>query len=83
MKDKHLYDYIMFAKETQVYLSYPELIALFFKFVVEYVIRKDHENQGSFEVNMTHRLLAYVDDINLLGQNTNTIHKTRKIYYPV
>jgi hypothetical protein len=44
------------------------LSPLFFNFALEYAIRKVQENNG------THHLLAY-DDVNLLGDNIDTIKK--------
>jgi hypothetical protein len=40
-----------------------------------YVIRKDQENQVELKLNGTHQLLAYADDVNLLGDNIDTIKK--------
>jgi hypothetical protein len=34
------------------------------------------ENQVRLKLNGTHQLLAYTDDVNLLGDNINTIKKT-------
>jgi hypothetical protein len=51
------------------------LSPLLFKFALEYVIRKVQENQVGMKLNGTHQLLAYVDDVNLLGDNTDTIKK--------
>jgi hypothetical protein len=50
------------------------LSPLFFNFVLEYAIRKVLENQVELKLNGTHQLLAYVD-VNLLGDNIDTIKK--------
>jgi hypothetical protein len=42
---------------------------------MEYVIRKVQENQMGLKLNGTHQLLAYTDDVNLLGDNIDTIKK--------
>jgi hypothetical protein len=36
-------------------------------------IRKVQENQISLELNGTHQLFVYADNVNLLGDSTNTI----------
>jgi hypothetical protein len=38
---------------------------------LEYTTRKAQENQVSLELNGTHQLLLYADDINLLGDRIN------------
>jgi hypothetical protein len=45
------------------------LSPLLFKFALEYAFRKVHENQVGLKLKGTHQLLAYVDDVNLLGDN--------------
>jgi hypothetical protein len=42
---------------------------------LEHVIRKVQENQVGLELNGTHHLLVYADDVNLLEDNTDTINK--------
>jgi hypothetical protein len=54
------------------------LSPLLFNFVLQYVIRKIQENQVGLKLNGTHQLLAYADDVNLLGDNIDTIKKNTK-----
>jgi hypothetical protein len=46
---------------------------MFFNFSLEYAIRKVQENQVGLKLSGTHHLLAYADDVNLLGDNIDTI----------
>jgi hypothetical protein len=51
------------------------LSSLIFNFALEYAIRNVQETQVGLKWNVTHQLVAYADDVNLLGDNIDTIKK--------
>jgi hypothetical protein len=53
------------------------LSPLLLNFALVSAIRKVQENQVGQKLNSTHQFLAYVDDVNLLGDNIDTIKTNR------
>jgi hypothetical protein len=46
-----------------------------FNYVLDYAVGKVQENQMGLKLNGTHHLLFYADDLNLIGDNIDTIEK--------
>jgi hypothetical protein len=57
------------------------LSSLLFNFDLEYVIRKVQENHLGLKLNGAHQLLAYADDVNLLGDNKKTVAFSLQMNY--
>jgi len=55
------------------------LSPLFFNFASEYAIRRVQVNQDGLKLNATHQLLAYADDVNILGGSVDTVKKNAEI----
>jgi hypothetical protein len=51
------------------------LSPLLFNFALEYAIREVQKIQVELKLNGTHQLLAYADDVHLLGDSIDTIKK--------
>ena len=49
------------------------LSPLLFNFPLEYAIRRVQVNQDALKLNGTHQLLAYADDVNILGGSILTL----------
>jgi len=49
------------------------LSPLLFNFALEYAIRRVHVNRDGLKLNGTHQLLAYADDVKILGGGIHTL----------
>ena len=51
------------------------ILPLLFNFSLEYAIRRVQVNQDDLELNCTHQLMVYADDVNILDGSIHTIKK--------
>jgi hypothetical protein len=56
------------------------LSSLLFIFALEYGIRKVQENRMRLKSDRSHQLLAYADDMNLLGDKIDTVRKKTETF---
>ena len=47
--------------------------SLLFNFALEYAIKRVQVNQNGLKLNGKHQLLAYADDVNILGGSVHTV----------
>ena len=52
---------------------------LLFNFALEYAIRKVQETNLGLNMNGTHQVLAYADDVNLIGDDIRTIERNVEV----
>ena len=56
------------------------LSPLLFNFAIEYALRRVQENRISLELNGKHHVLVYADDVNMLGENLQTVGENAEIF---
>ena len=52
---------------------------LLFNFVLEYAIRKVQETRLGLDMNGTYQVLAYADDVNLIGDDIRSIKRNAEV----
>ena len=59
------------------------LSTLLFNFALEYAIRRVRKNRIGLEINGKHQLLVYADDVNMLGENLQTVSEKAEIFIKI
>jgi hypothetical protein len=57
------------------------LSPLLFNFALEYAIRRVQINQDGLKLNGTHQLVAYADDVNILGGSAHTVKENAEALF--
>ena len=52
-----------------------------FNFALEYVIKRVQVNQDDLKLNGRHELLAYADEVNILGGSAHTVKGNAEFYW--
>ena len=55
-------------------------VPLLFNFALEYAIRRVQEKIIGMELTRKHHHLVYADDVNMLGENLQTVRENSKIF---
>ena len=55
------------------------LSPLLFNFALEHTVRRVQVHQDGLKLNGTHQLLAYADDVNILGGSVDIVKKMQKL----
>jgi hypothetical protein len=55
------------------------LSPLLFNFVLEFAIRRVQVNQDGLKLNCMHQLLAYANDVNILGGSVHTVNENAEV----
>ena len=57
----------------EILILYAKLSPLLFNFALEYAIKRVQVHQDGLKLNGTHQLLAYADDVNILGGSAHVV----------
>jgi hypothetical protein len=56
------------------------LLLLLFNFTLHNAVRRVKEKQEGLKLNGTHHFVGYAYDVNILGENIDTIQKNTELY---